>query len=482
MGSTALADLDALDQAALVSAGEVHPIELVDSAIDRISALNGELNAVIHERFERARTEARGALPDGPFRGVPLLIKDLSCETAGDPSFAGTRFLQRADWRAERDTYLAARYGEAGFICVGRTNVPEFGSVTTTEPLSFGPTKNPWDPALTPGGSSGGSAAAVAARMVPVAHGNDGGGSIRVPAGHCGLFGLKPSRGRISHAPDYGELWMGMAAEHVLSLSVRDSAAVLDACAVPCSGDPYFAPPPVQPFAAACDTPPRRLRVGVMRSTPGNRLELDVSCLAAVDNAARLLAELGHEVEEAYPSALDEADDEHHYMRIVASWTSYTVDTLTAQLGHPPADDDLEPATQVLLEMGRKFRAADYVRAQVTLHQWSRRIAAWWSGGYDLLLTPTAAALPHELGHYAATAQDPLRPLRGTVPYIAFTCPFNVSGQPAVSIPIYWTDTGVPVGVQLVAAYAREDLLFAIGAQMEAALPWRDRKPPLCAS
>ena len=473
-----LHDLDATALAALVRSGETTPLELVDAAIARIERFNPALNAVIHPRFDKARDEARGTLPDGPFKGVPFLVKDLMCATAGDPYHGGMQFLKNLNWTAPHDSHLAQRYREAGFVFVGRTNTPEFGTVTTTEPLAHGPTRNPWDPDRSAGGSSGGSAAAVAARMVPVANGGDGGGSIRVPASCCGLFGLKPTRGRISSGPDRGEVWLGFAVQHVLGISVRDSAAILDATAMPFTGDPYFAPPPAKPFADALTAPLPKLRIGVLRHVPNGQVELHADCLAAVDDAAKLLEDLGHEVEESHPQALAEIDEDHRFMNIVASWVTRDVAHYAALAGREPEPDELEPSTQIIRKMGNKLSAADYLDTQIYLQTRARRIASWWDTGFDLLLTPTMAAPPAPLGTYAATEDDPIRPLRGTIPFIPFTSPFNATGQPAASIPLWWNDDGLPIGIQLVARYADEATLFAIAAQLEAARPWAHRTPP----
>ena len=317
-----------------------------------------------------------------------------------------------------------------------------------------------------------------AAGMVAAAHGNDGGGSIRVPASHCGLYGLKPSRGLISHGPTRGDVWMGAAHEHVLTRSVRDSAALVDVSAGAHAGDPY---PNVWQTGAAVEALRRaspRLRIGIMTQCPGARLPLHEDCRDAVTHAARLLASLGHQVEEAYPHALDEADDERHFMRMVAAWTAHDLDAAIAAGGEPLREGDLEPHTAIVYQLGKSLGAPDYLRAQVWLQGWARRIAAWWDTGYDLLLTPVAAAPPQRIGSSPATADDPMGPLRGTVPYIAFTAPFNVTGQPAASIPLAWNREGLPIGVQLVAALGEDTRLLQISAELERAAPWAQRRPP----
>src|SRR5881409_3063501 len=276
--SDELALLDATAQAELVRQRHVSPRELVDAAIARIERLNPKLNAVIIQRFEKARAEAAAPdLPAGPFRGVPFLLKDLVCHSAGDPYHAGMRLLRELEWVERYDTYLAARFRAAGFVFLGRTNVPELGPAPTTEPVAYGPTRNPWDTSRSPGGSSGGSAAAVAAGLVPVAHANDGGGSIRIPSSECGLVGLKPSRGRTSLGPDVGEGWGGLSVEHVVARSVRDTAAVLDAVAGYLPGDPYTAPPPARPFRDEVGAAPGKLRVGLLVKAPAGQTEVHPS-------------------------------------------------------------------------------------------------------------------------------------------------------------------------------------------------------------
>lgn len=478
MQATEFSDLDATAQAALVRVREVSAQELVSAAIARIEALNPSLNAVIHPRFERALEESIGSLPAGPFRGVPFLVKDLTCMTAGDPYHAGNRLLKHMAYRAPLDTTLAARFRAAGFVFVGRTNTPEFGMVTTTEPLAYGPTHNPWDLTRSPGGSSGGSAAAVAAGLVAAAHANDAGGSIRIPAAHCGVFGLKPSRGRNSQGPLRGEPWLGLAAEHVLTRSVRDSAAILDATTGASPGDPNIAPAPLRPYIEECQTDPRPLRIGVLLHAPGDRNILDPVCLSAVREAAAMLAALGHHVEQSYPAALDEIDERRSLMKILSAWLAHDIDEISALVGRPPAPHELEPSNAIIYQKGKALTAQGYVAAQVYLQNLARRIAGWWSLGFDLLLTPTTAAVAPRLGSALATVEDPIAPLRASLPYMLYTAPFNITGQPAVSLPLYHDlESGLPIGIQLVADYGREDLLFQISGQLETAYPWRLRRP-----
>jgi len=478
-----LGRLDAVAQAELVRRGEATPRELVDAAIARVEKLNPTLNAVITPLFDKARAQASSPdLPRGPFRGVPFLLKDLGCHSAGDPYHEGMRFLREAGWVAESDTYMAAKLRAAGFVFLGKTNTPELGSLPTTEPQAYGPTRNPWDTARSTGGSSGGSAAAVASGMVPAAHANDGGGSIRIPASECGLVGLKPSRGRLSWGPEYGELWQGLAVEHVVSRSVRDTAAILDVVAGPMPGDPYFAPPPTRPFHEEVGAEPGRLRIGVVTHAPGGEISIHPDCVAAATEAARLLASLGHHVEESYPRALDTAPERwRHMLTLVASSVAAGLAHWSKEVGKPIGPDDVEILNWTFAEIGRSHTAVQYIEAVTWLQADTRRIAQWWEDGFDLLLTPTLAEPPPLLGQFVSTPDKPLAAARRAEQLIPFTPAFNITGQPAISLPLSWNTAGLPVGVHLVAAYGREDLLIRVAAQLEQARPWADRLPPVFA-
>ncbi len=475
---TELAGLDATAQAELVRRGELTPRELVDAAIARIEAVNPRLNAIITPLFDKARAQAAAPdLPNGPFRGVPFVLKDLICHSAGDPYHAGMRALRDAKWVAPHDTYLAAKFRAAGFVFVGKANVPELGPLPTTEPDAYGPTHNPWNTGHTPGGSSGGSAASVAAGLVPAAHANDGGGSIRIPASACGLVGLKPSRGRTSLGPDLGDSWAGLVAEHVVTRSVRDCAAILDAVAGPMPGDPYFAPPPPRPFREEVGVGPGELRIGLMTTAPANITPVHADCVAAAEDAARLLASLGHRVETAHPAALDEVEFAMALGSVVSTWTARDLDYWSGQLGRTLGAGDVETYTWALAEMGRAVSVSQYISAVLWLQSFTRRVARWWTDGFDLLLTPTLATPPPPLGSFAVSAADPLSGLMKSTPMAAFTSPFNATGQPAISLPLYWNAAGLPVGAHLVAAYGREDLLLRVAAQLEVARPWSTRRP-----
>jgi len=472
-----LSNLDATAQAELVAAGQVSPTELVDAAIERIERVDPHLNAVVTTLFDRARSQAAGSLPDGPFRGVPFLLKDLTCHSAGDPFHEGMAFLKKAGWTEPEDTALAARFRGAGLVVLGKTNTPELGILPTTEPTAYGPTRNPWDPTRSTGGSSGGSAAAVAAGLVPVAHANDGGGSIRIPASECGLVGLKPSRGRVSQGPEFGDVMGGLTCEHVLTRSVRDTAAILDATHGMEPGDPFTAPTPARPFSQEVGVDPGLLRVGLMTVAPMGSVAVHPDCVEAAEAAGRLLESLGHRVEVSHPKALDDPDYTGHFITNWAAGAAWNLDYWTRRTGTEVTEADVEPLTWALAELGRASTAPQWLWAREWLQVNSREVASWWSDGFDLLLTPTIAEPPPLLGTFDSPADNPLHGLFRAAELVPFTPPFNVTGQPAISLPLHWNDAGLPIGVQLVAAFGREDLLLRVAGQLEAAQPWSGRRP-----
>jgi amidase len=472
-----IAGLDATAQAALVRSGQVSPTELVDGAIARIEQLDPELNAVIWPLFERARAEAAGPLPDGPFRGVPFLLKDFAAELEGTPFAEGSDLA--GGYTSGESQELTRRFQEAGFVICGKTNTPEFGILPVTEPRRFGPTRNPWDTTRTTGGSSGGSAAAVASGMVPVAHANDGGGSIRIPASCCGLFGLKPSRGRVTLAPRYGDLMGGLVAEHVLSRSVRDSAAILDWTSEPVPGEPYAAPPPARPFAAEVGADPGRMRVGVTSAAP-NQAPVDPVCVRAVEQAAALCSELGHEVVEVTLPNLEEHGFTEHFITLWAAGNAWVALDWEERLGRTATEEDLEPLTWAVVSLGRSTSADRYLKAVQELQRATRRLAAW-AEDLDVLLTPTLGEPPLPLGTLDSPADNPLHGLFRAAAFVPFTPMCNVTGQPAASIPLHWDDEGLPIGVQVVARYGDEASIIRLASQLEAAAPWADRRPPVFA-
>ena len=475
-----LASLDATAQAELVRRRQASPLELTNAAITRIEKLNPRLNAVITPLFEKARQQAAAPeLPDGPFQGVPFLLKDLDALSAGDPYHAGTQFLRDLRWVADHDTYLVAKLRAAGFVFLGKTNTPELGLNVTTEPKSYGASRNPWNTEHSTGGSSGGSGAAVAAGMVPAAHASDGGGSIRIPASECGLVGLKPSRGRVSLGPDYGEFWHGLVISHALTRTVRDSAAILDVVAGAMPGDPYTAPPPPRPFLTEVGASPGRLRIGIMARAPGGA-QLHPDCAAAAQDAARLLESLGHHVEESHPPALDELQESiTRFSTLLMSWVAATLDEISENTGKTVGPDGVEELTWTYATMGRAITAPQYIQAIDWLHAFSRRMASWWASGFDVLLTPTLAAPPPRLGELVPPPGDPFGGSEKVFALIPFTAQFNITGQPAVSLPLHWNRDGLPIGVQLIADYGREDVLIRVASQLESARPWRDRRPPV---
>lgn len=467
--------MDAVAQAALVRSGEASPSELVDEAIGRIESVNPQLNAVIHERFEAARAEAKGEL-SGPFRGVPILLKDLGAPMKGEPHHRGLRFAKEAGVRAETDSFIVEKLRGAGFVVLGRTNCPELGTNITTEPLAYGPTRNPWNTDYSTGGSSGGSAAAVASGMVPVAHANDGGGSIRIPAANCGLFGLKPSRGRVSPGPDPGEsAWAGSTIDHVLTRTVRDSAALLDVLAGEMPGDLYIAPPPARPFAEEVGASSGKLRIGLLDHAAIAGFECDAECATAANEAAQLLESLGHTiVEDAFPAAMGDPEFQQQFIVLVTTAVATELEYFSELLGRTVAPDEFEPDNQMFQALGASVPGATYVRAVLWFEAWRRRMAEWWAGeGFDLLLSPVLAITPPRLGELS----DPVHGQTKVIQALQFTPQFNVSGQPAISLPLHETPDGLPVGVQLVAGYGRDDVLIRVASEVEQAAPWAERKP-----
>ncbi len=467
--------LDATAQAELVRRGEVSPSELVGEAIARIEKLNPQLNAVIHPLFDGAREAAAGVLPDGPFRGVPFLLKDFLAELAGTPFSEGLAFA--GDYHSIVTQTLTQRYLDAGFVVCGKTNAPELAILPTTEPRRFGPSHNPWNTAHSTGGSSGGSAAAVASGMVPVAHANDGGGSIRIPASCCGLVGLKPTRGRNSLAPQYGDVIGGLVCEHVVSRSVRDSASVLDATAGPVAGDPYWAPPRRGPsFAAAAEVPTHRLRIAVLTASPtGSGVHPD--CVAAAHAAATLCESLGHHLEEA---VLD-VDGDAFVADFVNAWAAgnaWAIADWEARLGREATEDELEPLSWALVQLGRSVTAPQYLTAVQGLQRVTRRIAAAFAS-FDVLVTPTLAEPPAPLGTFDSPPGEPLTGLFRAASYVPFTPPFNVTGQPAISLPLSWNEAGLPIGVQFVGRLGDEETLLGLAGELERAAPWAARRPPV---
>lgn len=464
--------LTATEQARLVRRGEVSPEQLLDAAIDAIERLNPRINAVVLRCYELARASLQGLDRAAPFAGVPLLLKDMLAEYAGTRMTEGSRFLR--DYVSPHDSELVARYRRAGFIIVGKTNTPEFASKPTTEPTLFGATANPWNPALSAGGSSGGSAAAVAAGMTALAHANDGGGSIRCPAAWCGLVGLKPTRSRNPLGPDYGDMGAGLICEHVVTRSVLDSAAVLDATAGPDAGAPYYPPPPARPFAQEVGAAPGRLRIA-LSTTPLTGTAVHPECQRAARAAGALCESLGHVVEEAAPRVAAERFNEV-FTTIWLGMVAWAIRDWARRTGREPTPDDFEPHTWKMYSLDAARRPSDYLLAVQDMQRMARELAPFFSR-YDVWLTPTTTQPPQPLGWFDF---DPAHPRQSTermgdIP--RFTAIANLSGQPAISLPLHWSPEGLPVGVQLIGRYADEATLFRLAAQLEAACPWHARRP-----
>jgi Asp-tRNA(Asn)/Glu-tRNA(Gln) amidotransferase A subunit family amidase len=465
---------DAVALAALVAKGDVTPSELLEAALARAEAVEPKVRSIVTPMFDIARKAAEGPLPEGPLRGVPYLLKDLHAMFAGVRMTNGSRLF--ADFIPDHDSELVIRYRNAGLVMFGKSASPEYGITTSTESALFGKTHNPWNLERTAGGSSGGAAAAVAAGILPAAHASDGGGSIRIPASCCGLFGLKPTRARTPAGPDVGEGWSGMSSNHAVTRSVRDSAVLLDATQGADVGAPYWAPPPERPFAEEVGRAPGRLRIAVQTET-FNGSETHPDCVAAVDDVAKLLASLGHDV---IPATLEL--DRERFVRstqvIIASNLRATVYDRAAALGRELALDDLEPGTHAMAGLAASAGADDYARAVQGVHASGRAVGRFLEE-YDVLLTPTLAAPPFELGRLSLTTDDMPSYIEAISQTIGYTSLFNASGNPATSLPLHWNAEGMPIGVQLVGRFGDEATLLRLSAQLEQERPWFDRLPPL---
>jgi len=490
-------DYDALGLAALVAEKKVTPTELVDEAISRIERVNPQLNAVIRDLYDRARAQCRGELPEGPFRGVPFLLKDLHSELGGELLQWGSRMYQ--GWRPRENSELVNRYLATGAVVVGKTNTPELGILPVTEPQAFGPTRNPWDPSRTTGGSSGGSAAAVASRMVPMAGGGDGGGSIRIPASCCGLFGLKPTRGRTPAGPFDSELWNGFAIEHVLSRSVRDSAAMLDATSGPFVGDIHYLPKPTTRFVDEVGKDPGKLRVAI-GTEPLLPSRVHRDCVAAAEDAAALMRELGHEVVRAKPRIHGQAFA-RAFLLVVSANTAADIRKAEKRMGRKAQLADFEKRTWLSARMGDAFTASEYVTAIETLQEMAREVHRFLED-FDVILNPTVSQPPQPHGFLEPPRPQQLleeallrlpvgRVVKNTpvfdqaaadvFSFIPWTPVYNVTGQPSISVPLYWNAADLPVGSMFTARFGDEATLFRLAAQLEKARPWAARKPPICA-
>jgi amidase len=487
------ADYDAIGLAALIARREVSALEVLEAAIARAAFVNPKLNAIIHPMHELARKRAGNPL-SGPFAGVPFLIKDLFQDYAGEPTSAGSNSLKRAGYRPEHHSEVTHRYLDAGVVIFGKTNTPEFGAKGITEPEAWGAARNPWNTDHTPGGSSGGSAAAVAAGIVPMAGANDGGGSIRIPAACCGLFGLKPSRGRVPTGPGHGELLHGASVDHVVSRSVRDSAAMLDAIAGVDVGAPFRIAPPERPYVEEIRREPGRLRIGFMTRSPIGTA-VDPECIKAVEDCAKLLESAGHQVEMAEPR-LDGLGLSRDFLAVWFGQIAAIVEYVQQQVGKGESGFELD--TRVMAAVGRSMRAAEYVAAHNRWNDYARALGEFHQR-YDFLMTPTLALPPARIGEvatprwqqlllrmmFALRLTGLLRFARGMVDqaaqenlkWVPFTQLGNLTGTPGMSVPLHWTAAGLPVGVQFVGAPGDEGKLFRLAAQLEQIRPWVHRRP-----
>jgi amidase len=464
------AKYDGLGLAELVRKKKIKPIELVDEAISRAEALNPKLNFVVFKDYERARETARGKVPKGQFSGVPFFLKDIFAYAQGMPTRQAARFIPPIHW--PHDCLLTARFKASGLVMLGKTNVPEFGLVPTTESKMYGPAHNPWNLDHSPGGSSGGSGAAVAARIVPLAHANDGGGSIRIPASCCGLVGLKPTRARVSYAPDFGDVVDGLAIDLVVSRSVRDTAAALDAVAGNVDGDPYWAPPQPSSYLDAIKRKPKRLKIAFnAKKLDGTALHPD--CAAAVKSAAKLCENLGHTVEEAAPE-LDQSMLIPAFMALWSANLASGIDGISRLTGQTPTPDLFEGLTWGLYEAGKRISASEYLLAKAAMQRASR-LSAKFHETYDVWLTATLGSPPVRLGTFDMEERDPNKSFAPLIDYVPFTAMQNVTGQPAINVPLHWNRANLPIGVQFVGRFGDELTLLKLAAELEKAAPWSHR-------
>lgn len=467
-------DFDGIGLAELVRLGEVSPMELLEAAIDRVEAYDERINAVVRKAYAYGKEQIGTGLPKGPFTGVPFLVKDHGLDIAGVSCADGSAF--RPDRPAVVDSTLTRRYLAAGLVIFGRTNTPEFAISGSTESLAFGPCLNPWDPSRTTGGSSGGSAAAVAAGYAPMAHATDGGGSIRNPSSGCGVFGFKPTRTRVPFGPETFEGVGGMSVHHAITRTVRDSAALLDATAGPMPGDPYPALDQAEPLLEAMRRAPRRLKIAFHVEAHRNT-EVHRDCIEAVGWAAKLCENLGHIVEQARPPIDGRQGIEIGSVLWKIS-VAQSVTRTSKALGRGPQPLELEWISRTLADEGAKISAQDYVEALDGIHRFGRELAAFFDT-YDAVLSPVLSRPAWRLGEYSKSYTDSRSFFETVADYSPFCWPYNMSGQPAMSVPLHWTDGGLPVGVQFAGRYGDEATLFQLACQLEQAAPWHQKRPPL---
>ena len=469
-------NLDGLGLAEMVRNKDVTPSEIMDEAIRRAEELNPELNFLSSDAFDVGRRMAADpALPDGPFKGVPWLIKELGTAWTGQPVTNGCTYMK--DLVADFDSLTVTRTKAAGFTLLGKSNAPELGWALACESKLFGTVRSPWDLSRTPGGSSGGAAAAVAARVLPIAEASDGGGSIRVPASHSGLVGLKPGRGRVSAAPAAADFWYGGAVFLCLSRSVRDTAAYLDAVNGSLPGEPYYAPKPATPFLEEASTPPGKLKIAVSAQSPDGCTPVDGDVAASLQATVKLLEELGHSVE-AQPLPYDFWPLMDLYMRVTAVQTAGWIDYLGGAVGRPPKDDELAPLYWSMMEKGRAISGIGHSNDVEAMRIMCRDMVGKMAA-YDTWLMPSIPVPAREHGWYDMALDVDTYNRTRMLPDCAFTAPMNASGQPAISLPLHSTAGGLPIGMQFVGGERDEAVLLRLAGQLEQALPWKDRKPDM---
>ena len=465
---------DGLGLAALVAKRQITPLELLNAVKRRLDAINPKLNATAQIFFDKAEAQIKHGLPAGPFKGVPFVLKDLGQQLAGTITTYGSRVFK--DNTPDLDSTLVTRYKQAGLVIFAKTTSPEFGLTTTTESVLFGQTRNPWNLERTSGGSSGGSSAIVASRVVPMAHGSDGGGSIRIPASCCGLFGLKPTRGRVPVGPTQFEGWNGCSHHHALTISVRDSAALLDATCGAEPGSPYFSPPPERPFLKEVGADPGKLRIALALATPAGT-PLDPECRKAATEAAKLCESLGHNVEEARPP-IEDAWMREAFLTVLRVSLARTLDDAAKPLGRPVTDKDVEPVTWVMAQAGRSVNVIAYSRAIATMHQVGLAMAKF-QDKYDVILSPTLAKPPVPLGVLSLSPASIAQYTKDVTEFGPYTAIYNVTGQPSMSVPLHWSAEGLPIGVMFSGRFGEDAMLLRLAAQLEKAKPWAGLRPKI---
>jgi amidase/6-aminohexanoate-cyclic-dimer hydrolase len=465
---------DALGLAELIAKKQIAPIELLNAVRQRVETLNPKLNAFCHLFFDRAEEQIKQGLPAGPFRGVPFALKDLGQYLKGTITSAGSRVWK--DQIADYDSTLVTRYKQAGLVIFGKTASPELGLTTTTESVLYGQTRNPWNLERTSGGSSGGASSAVAARILPMAHASDGGGSIRIPASCAGLFGLKPTRGRAPMGPAQFEGWNGLSAHHAVTISVRDSAALLDVSAGAELGSPYYPPPQQRPFLKEVGVDPGKLRIALITDSPAGTT-VDPECVRAATEAAKLCESFGHKVEEAkWP--MDAQAMRGAFLTIINVSVARALDDAATRLGRAVTDKDVEPVTWAMAEQGRNTNVIVYSRAIATIHQIGLTMARFQQT-YDVILNPTLGKPPAPLGVLSLSPKDMRAFTKEITEFSPFTSVYNVTGQPSMSVPLHWTPDGLPVGVMFSARFGDEATLFRLASQLEKAKPWAGKRPKI---